>query len=82
MIFTNDAGEIDPFFEAIEEITVNGETYTVAKFSFDFKDTSYILRASDKRIELGTKHFNASGETKIVIKAKGYKPLEFTYKAQ
>lgn len=82
MIFTNDAGEIDPFFEAIEEITVNGETYTVAKFSFDFKDTSYILHASDKRIELGTKHFNASGETKIVIKAKGYKPLEFTYKAQ
>lgn len=82
MIFTNDAGEIDPFFEAIEEITVNGETYTVAKFSFDFKDTSYILRASDKRIELGTKHFSASGETKIVIKAKGYKPLEFIYKAQ
>lgn len=82
MIFTNDAGEIDPFFEAIEEITVNGETYTVAKFSFDFKDTSYILRAADKRIELGTKHFSASGETKIVIKAKGYKPLEFTYKAQ
>ena len=82
MIFTNDAGEIDPFFEAIEEITVNGETYTVAKFSFDFKDTSYILRASDKRIELGTKHFKAPGETKIVIKAKGYKPLEFTYKAQ
>lgn len=82
MIFTNDAGEIDPFFEAIEEITVNGETYTVAKFSFDFKDTSYILRASDKRIELGTKHFDASGETKIVIKAKGYKPLEFIYKAQ
>ena len=82
MIFTNDAGEIDPFFEAIEEITVNGETYTAAKFSFDFKDTSYILRASDKKIELGTKHFDASGETKIVIKAKGYKPLEFTYKAQ
>ena len=82
MIFTNDAGEIDPFFEAIEEITVNGETYTVAKFSFDFKDTSYILRASDKKIELGTKHFKAPGETKIVIKAKGYKPLEFTYKAQ
>lgn len=82
MIFTNDAGEIDPFFEAIEEITVNGETYTVAKFSFDFKDTSYILRKSDKKIELGTKHFKASGETKIVIKAKGYKPLEFTYKAQ
>ena len=82
MIFTNDAGEIDPFFGAIEEITVNGETYTVAKFSFDFKDTSYILRASDKKIELGTKHFSASGETKIVIKAKGYKPLEFTYKAQ
>ena len=52
------------------------------KLIFDFKDTSYILRASDKRIELGTKHFNASGETKIVIKAKGYKPLEFTYKAQ
>lgn len=82
MIFTNDAGEIDPFFKAIEEITVNGETYTVAKFSFDFKDTSYILRASDKKIELGTKHFKAPGETKIVIKAKGYKPLEFTYKAQ
>ena len=82
MIFTNDAGEIDPFFEAIEEITVNGETYTVAKFSFDFKDTSYILRAADKKIELGTKHFKAPGETKIVIKAKGYKPLEFTYKAQ
>ena len=82
MIFTNDAGEIDPFFEAIEEITVNGETYTVAKFSFDFKDTSYILRTSDKKIELGTKHFSASGETKIVIKAKGYKPLEFIYKAQ
>ena len=82
MIFTNDAGEIDPFFEAIEEITVNGETYTVAKFSFDFKDTSYILRTSDKKIELGTKHFKAPGETKIVIKAKGYKPLEFTYKAQ
>ena len=82
MIFANDAGEIDPFFEAIEEITVNGETYTVAKFSFDFKDTSYILRASDKKIELGTKHFSASGETKIVIKAKGYKPLEFIYKAQ
>ena len=82
MIFTNDASEIDPFFEAIEEITVNGETYTVAKFSFDFKDTSYILRASDKKIELGTKHFSAPGETKIVIKAKGYKPLEFTYKAQ
>lgn len=82
MIFTNDAGEIDPFFKAIEEITVNGETYTVAKFSFDFKDTSYILRASDKKIELGTKHFSASGETKIVIKAKGYKPLEFIYKAQ
>ena len=82
MIFANDAGEIDPFFEAIEEITVNGETYTVAKFSFDFKDTSYILRAADKKIELGTKHFKAPGETKIVIKAKGYKPLEFTYKAQ
>lgn len=82
MIFTNDAGEIDPFFEAIEEITVNGETYTVAKFSFDFKDTSYILRASDKKIELGTKHFKAPGETKIVIKAKGYKPLEFTYEAK
>lgn len=82
MIFTNDAGEIDPFFEAIEEITVNGETYTVASFSFNFGDTNYILRAADKKIELGTKHFNASGETKIVIKAKGYKPLEFTYKAQ
>lgn len=82
MIFTNDAGEIDPFFKAIEEITVNGETYTVAKFSFDFKDTSYILRASDKKIELGTKHFKAPGETKIVIKAKGYKPLEFTYEAK
>ena len=82
MIFANDAGEIDPFFEAIEGITVNDETYTVAKFSFDFKDTSYILRAADKKIELGTKHFSASGETKIVIKAKGYKPLEFTYKAQ
>ena len=82
MIFTNDAGEIDPFFEAIEEITVNGETYTAASSSFNFGDTNYILRASDKKIELGTKHFSASGETKIVIKAKGYKPLEFTYKAQ
>ena len=82
MIFANDAGEIDPFFEAIEEITVNGETYTAASSSFSFGDTNYILRASDKKIELGTKHFDASGETKIVIKAKGYKPLEFTYKAQ
>lgn len=82
MIFANDAGEIDPFFEAIEEITVNGETYTVASFSFNFGDTNYILRAADKKIELSTKHFKASGETKIVIKAKGYKPLEFTYKAQ
>lgn len=82
MIFANDAGEIDPFFEAIEEITVNGETYTVASSSFSFGDTNYILRAADKKIELGTKHFKASGETKIVIKAKGYKPLEFTYKAQ
>lgn len=82
MIFANDAGEIDPFFEAIEEITVNGETYTAASFSFNFGDTNYILRAADQKIELGTKHFNASGETKIVIKAKGYKPLEFTYKAQ
>lgn len=82
MIFTNDAGEIDPFFKAIEEITVNGETYTAASSSFNFGDTNYILRASDKKIELGTKHFSASGETKIVIKAKGYKPLEFTYKAQ
>lgn len=82
MIFANDAGEIDPFFEAIEEITVNGETYTVASSSFSFGDTNYILRAADKKIELGTKHFSASSETKIVIKAKGYKPLEFTYKAQ
>lgn len=82
MIFANDAGEIDPFFKAIEEITVNGETYTVASSSFSFGDTNYILRAADKKIELGTKHFSASGETKIVIKAKGYKPLEFTYKAQ
>ena len=82
MIFANDAGEIDSFFEAIEEITVNGETYTAASFSFNFGDTNYILRAADKKIELGTKHFKASGETKIVIKAKGYKPLEFTYKAQ
>lgn len=82
MIFTNDAGEIDPFFKAIEEITVNGETYTAVSSIYDLKDTNYILRASDKRIELGTKHFNAPGETKIVIKAKGYKPLEFTYKAQ
>lgn len=82
MIFTNDAGEIDPFFEAIEEITVNGETYTKASSSFTFGDTNYILRTADKKIELGTKHFSASGETKIVIKAKGYKPLEFTYKAQ
>ena len=82
MIFANDAGEIDPFFEAIEEITVNGETYTAASFSFNFGDTNYILRAADQKIELGTKHFKASGETKIVIKAKGYKPLEFTYKAQ
>ena len=82
MIFTNDAGEIDPFFKEIEEITVNGETYTVASSSFNFGDTNYILRTSDKKIELGTKHFSASGETKIVIKAKGYKPLEFTYKAQ
>lgn len=82
MIFANDAGEIDPFFEAIEEITVNGETYTVARYSFSFGDTNYILRAADKKIELGTKHFKAPGETKIVIKAKGYKPLEFTYKAQ
>ena len=82
MIFVNDSGEIDPFFEAIEEITVNGETYTAASSSFNFGDTNYILRASDKKIELGTKHFGASGETKIVIKAKGYKPLEFTYKAQ
>lgn len=82
MIFANDAGEIDPFFEAIEEITVNGETYTVASSSFTFGDTNYILRTADKKIELGTKHFKASGETKIVIKAKGYKPLEFTYKAQ
>ena len=82
MIFTNDAGEIDPFFEAIEEITVNGETYTKASSSFTFGETNYILRASDKKIELGTKHFSASGETKIVIKAKGYKPLEFIYKAQ
>ncbi len=82
MIFTNDAGEIDPFFEAIEEITVNGETYTKASSSFNFGETNYILRAADKKIELGTKHFKASGETKIVIKAKGYKPLEFTYKAQ
>ena len=82
MIFANDAGEIDPFFKEIEEITVNGETYTVASSSFNFGDTNYILRTSDKKIELGTKHFSASGETKIVIKAKGYKPLEFTYKAQ
>ena len=82
MIFANDAGEIDPFFEAIEEITVNGETYTKASSSFTFGDTNYILRTADKKIELGTKHFSASGETKIVIKAKGYKPLEFTYKAQ
>ncbi len=82
MIFANDAGEIDPFFEAIEEITVNGETYTKASSSFTFGDTNYILRAADKKIELGTKHFSASGETKIVIKAKGYKPLEFIYKAQ
>ena len=82
MIFANDAGEIDPFFKAIEEITVNGETYTVASSSLNFEDTNYILRAADKKIELGTKHFSASGETKIVIKAKGYKPLEFTYKAQ
>lgn len=82
MIFANDAGEIDPFFKAIEEITVNGETYTEASSSFNFGDTNYILRASDKKIELGTKHFSASGETKIVIKAKGYKPLEFIYKAQ
>lgn len=82
MIFANDAGEIDPFFKEIEEITVNGETYTAASSSFNFGDTNYILRASDKKIELGTKHFSASGETKIVIKAKGYKPLEFTYKAQ
>lgn len=82
MIFANDAGEIDPFFEAIEEITVNGETYTKASSSFTFGDINYILRTADKKIELGTKHFSASGETKIVIKAKGYKPLEFTYKAQ
>lgn len=82
MIFTNDAGEIDPFFKEIEEITVNGETYTAASSSFNFGDTNYILRASDKKIELGTKHFSASGETKIVIKAKGYKPLEFTYEAK
>lgn len=82
MIFANDAGEIDPFFEAIEEITVNGETYTKASSSFTFGDTNYILRTADQKIELGTKHFSASGETKIVIKAKGYKPLEFTYKAQ
>ena len=82
MIFANDAGEIDPFFKAIEEITVNGETYTVASSSLNFEDTNYILRAADKKIELGTKHFKAPGETKIVIKAKGYKPLEFTYKAQ
>lgn len=82
MIFTNDAGEIDPFFEAIEEITVNGETYTVASSSFNFGDTNYILRVADKKIVLGTKNFSASGETKIVIKAKGYKPLEFIYKAQ
>ncbi len=82
MIFANDAGEIDPFFKAIEEITVNGETYTKASSSFTFGDTNYILRTADKKIELGTKHFSASGETKIVIKAKGYKPLEFIYKAQ
>lgn len=82
MIFANDAGEIDPFFEAIEEITVNGETYTKASSSFTFGDTNYILRAADKKIELGTKHFKAPGETKIVIKAKGYKPLEFTYEAK
>ena len=82
MIFANDAGEIDPFFKAIEEITVNGETYTVASSSLNFEDTNYILRAADKKIELGTKHFKAPGETKIVIKAKGYKPLEFTYEAK
>lgn len=82
MIFTNDAGEIDPFFKEIEEITVNGETYTAASSSFNFGDTNYILRAADKKIELGTKHFKAPGETKIVIKAKGYKPLEFTYEAK
>lgn len=82
MIFTNDAGEIDPFFEAIEEITVNGETYTAVSSIYDLKDTNYILRVPDKTIVLSTKHFKAPGETKIVIKAKGYKPLEFTYEAK
>lgn len=83
MTFKDTETNIKNYFNAIEKVIINGEEYTPVTISFSLNNKNYyIANGTDKYIQLTNDCFATSGETKIVIKAKGYKPLELTYKAK
>ena len=83
MTFKDTETNIKNYFNAIEKVIINDEEYTPVTSSFSLNNKNYyIANGTDKYIQLTNDCFDTSGETKIVIKAKGYKPLEFTYKAK
>lgn len=86
MTFEDTETNIKNYFNAIEKVIINGEEYTSVTSSFSLNNKNYyIANGTEKYIQLTNDCFATSGETKetkIVIKAKGYKPLEFTYKAK
>ena len=74
MLFT---GDVDDFFNAISSVSVNENVYTGVAYSWDFKEKNYITKPNDKYIDFTPDGFS-DGENKIVIKATGYKDLEYT----
>lgn len=69
--FGNDNEKLSAFVESIKEVKVGDTNYTKSNNSFDFGDSKFGLvlgSYSNDSLKLATNGFNASGETKIIIK--------------
>ena len=69
--FGNDNEKLSAFVESIKEVKVGDTNYTKSNNSFDFGDSKFGLVLGSyglDSLKLATNGFNASGETKIIIK--------------
>ena len=69
----------DAYFDAIQEVSVNGTVYDKVSSSFSMKDTTWCFGGrSPYALRIGEGAF-VSGANEVVIKATGYKDLTLNY---
>ena len=80
--FNEDNDVLDPWMEAVERVTVNGEEFEKTDYITLYGYKTYGVRSADKQFCIGNASFEVGETYHVVVEAEGYETLTFDIVAE